>query len=146
MVSINETNAKAMIDKHTEFGYIVISPCKGIEWFVDNGDIQEKEVGTQRGRDEMNRLNQARIRNMVSEIKKSGRTYTPVYGGFIENKGKDNEDTVFERSFVIYNKNRSGDNLEFSDLYELGLRMCKDYGQDSFLVQYPEGGPFAVCR
>lgn len=141
MVSINETNAKRMLDKHTEFGYIVISPCKGIQWFIDNGYIPDDELNTQRGRDEMNRLNQERIRKMISEIKKSGHTYTPVYGGFIENKGKENEETVFERSFVIYNKDRNGNNLDFSKLYDFGLRMCNDYDQDSFLVQYPDGGP-----
>lgn len=146
MVDINETNAKAMIDKHTEFGYVVISPCKGIEWFVKGGMIPENEVGTQRGRDEMNRLNRDRIKKMISEIKKSGHSYTPVYGGFIENKGTDDEETVFERSFVIYSKDRRGNRVDFDGLYNLGLKMCKDYEQDSFLVQYPDGGPMQYVR
>lgn len=29
MVSINEVNAKSMIDRHSKDGYIIISPCRG---------------------------------------------------------------------------------------------------------------------
>ena len=138
LYDINETNARNMLKKHTEFGYIVISPCRGFDDFILSGDIRPEDKDTQVGRDKLNHLNQLRIRKMIAEIKASKHSYTPVYGGFIENVGTDHEETVYERSFVIYNKDRNGNELDFQELYELGLRMCRDYNQDSFLVQFPE--------
>jgi hypothetical protein len=78
---------------------------------------------------------------MIDDIKKSGFSYTPTYGGFIENLGSDNETTVYERSFIIYNKDKNGKNCNFNDLYKLGLELCKKYNQDSFLVQAPNENP-----
>lgn len=147
LVSINETNARTMIQKHSEDGYIVISPCRGEDDFIRSGELLPEDAGTQRFRDELNKLNQKRIRQMVSQIKTSGYSYTPVYGGFIENIGTKEEVHVYERSFVIYNQDKYGNTLDFNKLYNLGLDWCNQYNQDSFLVQFPvdsrEGGLLA---
>jgi hypothetical protein len=78
---------------------------------------------------------------MIEDIKQTNYSYTPTYGGFIENLGTEKETNVYERSFIIYNKDKRGNNLDFNDLYEFGLEMCRKYNQDSFLVQAPNDKP-----
>lgn len=144
LVDINETSAKRMIDAHTQNGYIIISPCRGMEAMLKSGEIKDfGDIYSQKQRDEFNRANKERVRSLIYEIKKAGVSYTPVFGGFIENKGTDKEETVFERSFVVYNQDKNGKRTDFNNLYDFGLRMCKAYEQDSFLVQYPDGGRLA---
>jgi hypothetical protein len=130
-----------MLDAHTQNGYIVISPCRGMDDMIETGEIKDfGDRTSQKQRDEFNRANQERIRSLIYEIKKLGYSYTPVYGGFIEGKGTDHEETVFERSFIIYCRDKRGNRMDFSDLFDFGIRMCRAYNQDSFLVQYPDGG------
>lgn len=138
LVNINEVNAKSMIERHSKDGYIVISPCRGYADFITTGELRPEERYTQRGRDELNRLNGIRVRSMIQQIKKSGYSYTPVYGGFIEDVGSDHETMVFERSFVIYNRLKNREIGNFDELYNLCLGWCKEYNQNSMLVQFPE--------
>ena len=139
--NINETNAKRMFDKHSEFGFIVVSPCRGIDYYIKDGIIPSEQESTQRGRDMMNQQNQLRIRSMIKQIKSSGFSYTPVYGGFIEDLGTDSERMVYERSFVIYCKDRNGKQMDFEKLYDFGIKLCREYNQNSILVKYPDNGP-----
>ena len=60
---------------------------------------------------------------MIEQIKQSGYSYTPVYGGFIENIGTDNEQNVYERSFVIYNNKKGGENGDIRNLLEFGKQL-----------------------
>lgn len=53
-----------LLDKHSENGYIIVSLCN------DEDDC---------------------VRKLITILKKSPWSYMPVYGGFIENKGKENE-------------------------------------------------------
>lgn len=135
IVSINENNVKRMIATHSNNGYIVISPCRSGSDFGIDPDKNQHE------KERLAQINKDRVRSMIDDIKKSGFSYTPTYGGFIENLGSDNETTVYERSFIIYNKDKNGKNCNFNDLYKLGLDLCKKYNQDSFLVQAPNENP-----
>jgi len=130
MVSINEVNAKSLIDRHSKDGYIIVSPCRGPQEFgLDPNypsDIQK-----------LHQINNQRVRKFIDQIKATDYSYTPVYGGFIENKGSDNEENVYERSFIIYNHDRKGNVKDFNELYKLGLEWCREYNQDSILVQAP---------
>ena len=87
MVSINEYHAKSLIDKYSKEGYIVISPCRGCSDF--NIDITAPNK-TQL----LSQANKPLIQYMIKHIKDRGFSYTPVFGGFVENQGEDNEEVV----------------------------------------------------
>lgn len=128
LVSINEINAKTMLQRHGDSGFIVISPCRGFADFkLDPNDPQSEQ--------KLSEINNQRIRQMISQIKSSGYSYTPVYGGFIENAGTEDEESVYERSFVIYNKKRDGSEGDMRQLVEFGQALAQEYNQDSFLVK-----------
>lgn len=132
--SINENNIKRMINKHSEDGYIVISACRGA------GDFG-LDLGIQKDKDEFNHINIERTRNLIELLKQSGYAYTPVYGGFIENQGEENEEIVYERSFIVYNHDRKGKKLNFDDLKHFGEEMGAKFNQESILVSPPNGAP-----
>lgn len=140
IVPINENNIKRIIATHSDNGYIVISPCRGGSDFGIDPTVSQYEY------DRLAHINRIRIKQMIEDIKKSGFSYTPTYGGFIENAGTEQETNVYERSFIIYNKDRNGNNLNFKDLYELGLNLCRKYNQDSFLVQAPGENPKYITQ
>ena len=135
IVSINENDIKRIISTHSDNGYIVISPCRGGSDFGINPETSQHEY------DKLANINKKRIMSMVDDIKQSGFSYTPTYGGFKENLGTDKETTVYERSFIVYNKDKRGNNRDFNDLFDYGLNMCCKYNQDSFLVQAPGENP-----
>lgn len=135
LVSINENNIKRIIATHSDNGYIVISPCRGGSDFGIDPDKNQHEA------DKLANINKKRVREMISDIKSTGFSYTPTYGGFKENLGTDRETTVYERSFIVYNKDKKGANRDFKELYDFGLEMCRKYNQDSFLVQAPGENP-----
>lgn len=139
LVSINELNAKSLIDKHSKSGYIIISPCRGFDEFgLDANNPKDKN--------ELNRINNLRIKEIIDLIKKSNYSYTPTYGGFIENQGTPQEENVYERSFIIYNHNKKGDEGDMKDLVAFGQDLAQKYNQDSFLVKAPNQPPKYVTQ
>ena len=133
-VSINEVNAKSMLDRHGENGFIVISPCRGyFDFGLNPSDKRDKE--------KLAHINKERVKDIIKKIKDSGYSYTPVYGGFIENQGTENEESVYERSFVIYNRDKRGNKLNMSNLFDFGLELANIYNQNSFLVKAPDDTP-----
>lgn len=139
MVSINEVNAKTMLQRHGENGFIVISPCRGYSDF----NINPNEPNAQQ---KLAEFNNKRIKSIISQIKQSGYSYTPVYGGFIENIGTENEENVYERSFVIYNEKRGGESGNITKLIEFGKDLAKQYNQDSFLLKAPGEKPKYITK
>ena len=100
-----------LLDKHSENGYIIVSLCN------DEDDC---------------------IRKLITILKKSPWSYMPVYGGFIENKGKKNETVVYEKSFMIFNYDKKGSPNKLDDLFNFGVELSEKINQDSFL--YHEHG------
>ena len=135
LVSINEGNIKRIIATHSNNGYIVIFPCRGGSDFGINPNNSKCEA------DNLANINKERMKEIIEDIKESGFSYTPLYGGFIENLGSENEETVYERSFIVYNKDKHDRERDFNDLFEFGLSMCRKYNQESFLVQAPNDNP-----
>lgn len=134
LVSLNETNAKRLIDKHSQNGYVIISPCRGADEYHLNKDDKADM-------DKLANYNRQRVKDFISFLKKSGWSYTPTYGGFIENKGTENEEQVYERSFVVYNRKKDGSIGDFNDLYKFAIDMCNRYNQDSVLIKAPNEAP-----
>ena len=139
MVSLNELNARTLINKHSKDGYVIVSPCRGYDEFgIDRNDTNASA--------KLAIANKPRIKELINLIKASGFSYTPVYGGFIENLGEENEEKVYERSFIIYPYDKQGNLRPFDDLKAFALEMCKKYNQDSVLVKAPNSAPKYVNR
>lgn len=103
-----------LLDKHSENGYIIVSLCN------DEDDC---------------------VRKLITILKKSPWSYMPVYGGFIENKGKVNETVVYEKSFMIFNYDKKGNPNKLEDLFNFGVELSKKFNQDSFLYHEPGKTP-----
>jgi len=130
MVSINESNAKSLINRHSDCGYIILSPCRGGEDF-------NIDTTTQQGRDKLNQINRERFVELINILKQQPFSYTPIYGGFIEETGEE----VKERSVIIYNKNRKGEQTDINELIQFGLEMANKFNQWSILVKEPNKNP-----
>ena len=128
LVSLNEVNARSLIDRHTADGYVIISPCRGgADFGLDPNDPRQRE--------RLADINHKRVKEFVDILKQTDFSYTPVYGGFIENKGKENEENVYERSFVVYNHHKDGSVGDFGELRQFALDMARKYNQE------PNGKP-----
>ena len=103
-----------LLDKHSENGYIIVSLCN------DEDDC---------------------VKKLITILKKSPWSYMPVYGGFIENKGKKNETVVYEKSFMIFNYDKKGNPNKLDDLFNFGVELSKKINQDSFLYHEPGKKP-----
>lgn len=139
MVSLNELNARTLINKHSKDGYVIVSPCRGYDEF--GIDREQPNAYAQ-----LVNANRPRIKELISLIKASGFSYTPVYGGFIENLGEENEENVYEKSFVIYPYDREGNLHPFEELEQFAIEMCNKYNQDSVLVKAPNSAPKYVTK
>ena len=134
IVSLNEVNARSLIDRHTADGYVIISPCRGgADFGLDPNDPRQRE--------RLADINHKRVKEFVDILKQTDFSYTPVYGGFIENKGKENEENVYKSSFVVYNHHKDGSVGDFGELRQFALDMVRKYNQDSVLIQEPNGKP-----
>lgn len=119
-IDLKETNLKKLLTKHSAAGYIIITAFRG--------EFEYKE-------------NVKRNQKLKADIDKSGYSYIPVWGGFIETDSETGEQNeVKERSFIVLNfkrgKNEPGTDSE--GLKELGRILCKKYGQESYLYK-PQG-------
>lgn len=128
LVSLNEINAKSLITKHSKNGYVIISPCRGYNEFNLNPNTDKEKLSA---------INNKRAKELIELIKESGFSYTPVYGGFIENQGEDNEENVYERSFIVYPYDKKGNLKDFSLLYNFAISMAIRFNQDSVLIKEP---------
>ena len=75
---------------------------------------------------------------LIQDLKDSGFSYLPTYGGY---KGSDGVTDNFEPSFVVFNYDESGNPTEWEDLHRFALDTCAKYEQDSVYVQAPGEAP-----
>lgn len=139
LVPINEADAKSLIERHTRDGYVIISPCRG---YADFG----LDPSCPADREKLAHINNVRTKELVGILKSDIFTYTPLYGGFVENGGEESEEEVYERSFVVYNHHKDGRVGDFVKLYDFALEMCNKYNQDSVLVKSPDCNPEYVTK
>jgi hypothetical protein len=133
IISINETNAKRLLQRHTEHGYIIISACRGKEYF-DLDLTQPKNVN------KINQINNKRTQELLNDIKAMGFSYTPCFGGFIENLDSDDEEQVYEKSFIVY-PYKKDKTYNFAELKKFAIEMCNKYDQNSVLIKAPTENP-----
>ena len=129
-IPLTETNAKRMLDRHSQNGYAIISACRGGSDFgLNASNPQQKE--------KLAVINKKRTQELLDCIRQSGFSYTPSYGGFIENQGTENEEEVFERSFIVYANKKNGE-TDVQGLKEFAVQMCNKFNQDSVLFKAPD--------
>lgn len=132
IVSINETNAKRLLDRHTASGYAIISACRGRAEF----NLGDSPNDTRK----LAEINQKRTRDLINDIQNNGFSYTLCYGGFVENLGSEDEENVYERSVIVYATKRDGTN-DAEALRGFAIEECKRFNQDSVLICMPNEKP-----
>lgn len=105
-------------------GYVIVSACRG-DW--DEGD-----------REQNNRLNNEKTRELKRAAKEAGFGYIPVYGGFIENFKTDKAKDVFERSLMVFPYSNRGEKRDFSELKDWAEDMGIRFNQDAVLIKEPD--------
>ena len=78
-------------------------------------------------------VNKQKTDKLAKEIKSKGLGYIRILGGFIENKGTENEVEVIEESFFVPKPKNYTD----EDFFKIAINFCKDYNQDSVLISLP---------
>lgn len=121
IVTINETKAKHLLDKHTSKGYAIISAYRG-----------HAESGLDNTPDD--------IRELVKDIQNNGFSYTLCYGAFIENPDEENEENVYEKSVIVYATKRDGSD-DGDALRNFAIDESKKFNQDTVLISLPDAKP-----
>lgn len=117
---IVDTSLYKLLTVHDDKGYIIISACRG-----------DKSVAE----------NNANTKQLQADINKEGWSYKLVRGGFIENKGTDEEREVTEDSFVVFNFKKANKQSDMDALKDFALETCGKYNQDSVLIVEPGANP-----
>ena len=108
---IKESNW-SRLNKHVKDNCFMISASRG--------DKTEKE-------------NKARTEQLARDLRANNLGFIRVLGGYIENKGTEDEKDVTEESFFVpIPKNYSEE-----DFFNVAIELCKKYNQDSVLISMP---------
>lgn len=119
-VRIDEITLDRVLNKHGKNGMINISANRS---------------------DEPKERNILATKELISDLKKSGFSYLPTYGGY---RGKNGVEDNYEPSFIVFNYKESGENANFEELYNFALYLCGKYEQDSVLIKAPDAAPIYV--
>ena len=130
---LENSDARRLIDKHTKDGYVILSASRG---FNDFGLDKYNPVDVQKH----NAINNKRTKELIKDIQEHNFSYTPSYGGFIEDKDTEKEEEVYEQSVIVYPYKKDG-SYNFDELYTFALEMAKKFNQDSILVKVPNSTP-----
>lgn len=119
-VRLDEVTLNRILDKHGKNGLIAVS--------ANRSDKDEE-------------TNVRNTQSLINDLKSSGYSYLPTYGGY---RGTNGVEDSYEPSFVVFNYGVNGEPTDFEGLYEFALEICKKYEQDSVLVKYPNQPPIYV--
>lgn len=119
---LSEATINRIIDKHGKNGFIIVSANRS---------------------DEDRDTNKNNTLSLINDIKNSGYSYFPVYGGY---KGTDGVVDEYEPSFFVANYDRNGNVGDFDKLKSLAAEWCGKYNQDSVLVKSPNDPPIYIDR
>jgi hypothetical protein len=118
-VDLREVNLSRMFDAHNKAGYIIISAYRG-------GELDPSQLA----------LNKSNNQKLKGDIRKSGYSYFPVWGGFVEHDEETNQEReVKEPSFVVSSYKVGGNIQDNKRLFELGKEWSSKYQQESFLYK-----------
>ena len=117
-VLLKEVTLDRILKKHGANGFVCIS--------ANRSDYPQE-------------VNDKNTQRLISDIKQSGFSYLPTYGGYRNNDTGVMDD--FEPSFLVFNYNENGDGGNFEILRSFALQMCGKYEQHSVMIKYPNAAP-----
>lgn len=140
------------IRKHSDNGMIIVSANKsGIFYSNENISLEDEyeEWLSKNNFDDsekqrmlfLKERNRSADRQLEMEIKKHGYSFSRVFGGY---KDLDNNTDSYEPSFIVYSTTKSGDLVDFDELEDFAIQMCKKFKQDSVYVQRPGETPVYI--
>lgn len=109
-----------IMNKHGKNGFVIVS--------ANRSDRQEDE-------------NLRNTQSLIADIKASGFSYLPTYGGY---RGSDGVEDDYEPSFIVFNYDENGRPQDFNVLRKFAIDICGKYQQDSVLIKDPENPPIYV--
>lgn len=119
---LTEATINRILTKHSDSGFIIVS--------ANRTDKTKKE-------------NDKNTKSLIADIRKSGYSYFQVYGGC---KGMDGIVDKYEPSFFITNYKGKTLQDNFDDLFDLAVKICNKYDQDSVSVKAPNDVPKYIDR
>ena len=125
MPLLTEITVNRLLGKHYNSGFAIVSASRSENTNQENNQLTKE---------------------LFLKLKNNPYSYIPVFGGFIENKGSENEQHVYEKSFLILNYNKKGEELPFQDLKNFALEICSEYNQESVVLKSPDGNPKTLTR
>lgn len=128
---ITETNILRILESGYRYGYILISACRGSEDLMGKPkkELNKKELSR------FEQINNERTNQLKKELKSEKLTFIEVDGGYIEETGE----KVDENSFFVLNREiSSGKSIDYDDFFYLGVDLCAEFNQDSFLYFDPK--------
>ena len=119
-IRIDETTLDRILKKHGQNGMINIS-------------ANRTDMPTE--------YNDQKTKELIADLKKSGYSYLPTYGGY---RGTDGVEDDYEPSFVVFNYDEDGKAKDFDELKQFAQYLCGKYEQNSVLIKAPGEAPIWV--
>lgn len=117
-VLLKEVTLDRILKKHGTNGFVCIS--------ANRSDYPQE-------------VNDKNTKQLIGDIKRSGYSYLPTYGGYRNNETGVMDD--FEPSFLVFNYTENGGGDDFENLRNFALQMCGKYEQHSVMIKYPNAAP-----
>ena len=154
VMPLSESSLNQMMD-HGKTGMIIISSqvtqieredpkldlmADFVKSLEEKGGIQsvDSDALYDEMQDWLKARNKAADKQLRQDIQDAGFSYTPVFGGYrMQETGEESH----EPSYVVYCYDKKGQQRDFQDLLEFGLKMCLKYSQESVYVQAPGEPP-----
>lgn len=143
-----EKNLNRMIRHLEEDGAIIISAQRDK---VDEGNVEYyerwkklnniKKDDSRYKKEFLKWFNTKQTKSLIKDLKESGYSYVPVYGGYHDKNDRTSLTDSYEVSFVVYNIRRDKENVDFDYLFDFAIELCDKYMQDSVYVQAPGEAP-----
>lgn len=113
-IVIAETDVQNMMKKHSMAGYVIISAFR---------------------HEYSHSVNQNLSLELRKDIRASGFSFIPVWGGFVETEEYENEEVVMEQSFIVFNYKGLAMQHGTKELKEYGRQFCEKYNQQTYLFR-----------
>lgn len=119
-VLLEKITIDRIIDKHGKDGLISLS--------ANRSDMPKER-------------NDEKTKELIADIRKSGYSYLPTYGGY---RGTNGVEDDYEPSFIVFNHTSDGKSGDFEKLRQFAIDMCGKYEQNSVLIKAPNNPPILV--